>query len=355
MGITLASAQFLIEEQSKGGFGHTVTLGRQNLMASPRSIAKLLKDYGIWTPAHARSEAVNKLYENAPYFADAFLHEIGADKVSAVDISDFEGADYLQDMNKPIAPEWQAQFDTVIDGGLLEHVFNFPVALQNCMEMVRENGRLIILTPCNNYCGHGFYQFSPELFYRTLSEENGFRIERMVAVENDSFSDVFLDRAFSYEIMGKWFDVVDPAQLRQRGLLVNNRPTLLFLTARRIAIKPVFEQTPQQSDYAVAWEQHEKAAGENGQSVISRQAAQQSSLKNLRRFVKTSIIHGAKTFSRISGRNKQSGTDQLHWQLEGTGSLFRRFKPFFLKRVYAARSLGGSPFFQIVKHRKVSR
>jgi hypothetical protein len=39
----------------------------------------------------------------------------------------------------------------------------------------------------------GFYQFSPELYYRALSNQNGFEIKHMIAVE--SFT------------RGRWFDV----------------------------------------------------------------------------------------------------------------------------------------------------
>jgi len=37
-----------------------------------------------------------------------------------------------------------------------------------------------IHTPASNLCGHGFYQFSPELFYRALNATNGFEVERMI-------------------------------------------------------------------------------------------------------------------------------------------------------------------------------
>ena len=67
--------------------------------------------------------------------------------------------------------ERAGQFDVVYDGGTLEHVFNFPVALRNAMELLRPGGRLFTIHTCaNNLCGHGFYQFSRELFYRTLSQ-----------------------------------------------------------------------------------------------------------------------------------------------------------------------------------------
>src|SRR6185295_9992131 len=126
-------------------------------------------------------------------YAEPLFHALGARKVFALDASAFEGAQVVHDLNLPIGPDLQEKFDLVYDGGTLEHVFNFPVALKNCMQLVRPGGQLILHTVTNNYCGHGFYQFSPELFFRALSPENGFEMERMV-----------LHRIGPY---GRWYEV----------------------------------------------------------------------------------------------------------------------------------------------------
>ena len=40
--------------------------------------------------------------------------------------------------------------------------------------MVKLGGHFIGVYPIDNFCGHGFYQFLPELFFRCFSQENGF-------------------------------------------------------------------------------------------------------------------------------------------------------------------------------------
>ena len=60
-------------------------------------------------------------------------------------------------------PALRERFSVVIDGGLLEHVFDFPTAIRNCMRMVRQGGHLILNLPVNNFPGHGFYKFGPGL------------------------------------------------------------------------------------------------------------------------------------------------------------------------------------------------
>ena len=71
----------------------------------------------------------------------------------------------------------------VVDGGTLEHVFDYPTALRNAMRMVRVGGHLILNAPVNNFPGHGFYQISPELFFRVLSPQFGFRVHDAVLME----------------------------------------------------------------------------------------------------------------------------------------------------------------------------
>src|SRR5438477_418150 len=84
------------------------------------------------------------------------------------------GPHFPHDMNEPIPDKFKETYTAVLDGGSLEHVFNFPVAIKNCMEMVKVGGHYLAITPANNFFGHGFYQFSPELYFTVLSKENGF-------------------------------------------------------------------------------------------------------------------------------------------------------------------------------------
>lgn len=175
-------------------------------------------------------------YRDTPY-ADDLFRALGATTLDIMDASNFEGANMLHNLNEPVGDELIEKYDSVFDGGTLEHVFNFPVALKNCMEMARVGGYFISITPANAFCGHGFYQFSPEMFYSALSEENGYAVEKMLFIHRD-----------------QWFSVRKPAEIRQRVELLTCEPTLLFISARRIDRKPVFAQWPQQSDYVAAWE-----------------------------------------------------------------------------------------------------
>lgn len=91
---------------------------------------------------------------------------IGFKKISALDYSDFEGAEYIFDLNSPDLPNTlKEQFDVIINHGTMEHVFHIPNCLADIYEMLKVGGRVIHSSPSSNYIDHGFYMFSPTFFY----------------------------------------------------------------------------------------------------------------------------------------------------------------------------------------------
>src|SRR5205823_8154687 len=134
--------------------------------------------------------------------------------VDSLDASPFEGATLIHDLNQSIAPMWQGRSSLVLDAGTLEHVFNAAQAWQNALQLVAVGGSLVCATGINNFCGHGFYQFSPELLARVLSPANGFRLDALIACD-----------AFRSD---RWYAVTDPARVKRRVQIVGPYPVLLL-------------------------------------------------------------------------------------------------------------------------------
>jgi hypothetical protein len=210
-------------------------IGRQNLYVTPDDMRAVATAFGC-EPTLAE---LAQICEGSDGYSEGLLRFLGARDIASLDNSSFEAATHIHDMNRPIPDEFKARYSVVLDGGTLEHIFNFPIAIRNCMEMVRPGGHYLAITPANNFFGHGFYQFSPELYFTVLSPENGFVVESMVA----------------FEEVGRpiWHEVADPRQARARVTLRNDQPTYLLIVARRTDIRPIFEHTPQQSDYIPRW------------------------------------------------------------------------------------------------------
>ena len=96
----------------------------------------------------------------------AYFERLGFSALQALDISDFEGADHIFDLNEDDLPEHLAnRFDAVFNGGTLEHVFHVPNALASITRMLRPGGVVIHVVPCNGWVNHGFYQISPTLMF----------------------------------------------------------------------------------------------------------------------------------------------------------------------------------------------
>jgi hypothetical protein len=235
MGIGRHAVRALADAQQRGvDFGRTLMLGRQALDDPAPRIASLLRAAGCTRPPPL------PLDDPAWRFAEPFFAWLGARQVDALDASDFEGARLVHDLNRPVPAHLHGRYDVVFDGGTLEHVFEYPTALRSAMRMVRVGGRLILHAPGDQWLGHGFYQLSPELFFRALSPENGFAIEELRLVE--AVPD------------GRAYRMRDPAQVRARAQTRSEHPVLLFVEARKEReVAELFATPPQQSDYAAEW------------------------------------------------------------------------------------------------------
>jgi len=253
MGISVHGAKFLLYARSAGvDFSDLAMIGRQGLYVTPSDMREVFAGFG-----HALSDAeIAEICDGSAGYAETFFARLGARRADSFDYSDFESATVTHDMNEPIAAHHHEQYSVVLDSGSLEHIFNFPRAMQNCMEMVRLGGHFVAIAPANNFFGHGFYQFSPELYFTVLSADNGFEMRTMMAFEETKHA--------------VWYDVRSPRQARERVTLLNAEPVFLCMIAQRVAVKPIFERMPQQSDYLARWNPEPAAAPTNGVTTAAK-------------------------------------------------------------------------------------
>ena len=243
MGISPHGAKFLLHARAAGvNFADTATIGRQGLYVTPAEMRHVFDAFG----QSADDGEIEALCRGAAGYAEPFFAHLGAVRTDSFDFSDFEAATFTHDMNTAIPERFHQRYSLVLDSGTLEHIFNFPTAIRNCMEMVRVGGHFVSITPANNFFGHGFYQFSPELYFTVLAPENGFAVRTMMAFE-DTRNAV-------------WYEVRSPHDVRERVTLQNSEPVYLCIIAERTADRPIFAHTPQQSDYVVRWNGAEQPA-----------------------------------------------------------------------------------------------
>ena len=132
MGITLATAEFLVEAAATGvSFERTLTVGRQSLLAGPDRLWPVLQKHGI-QPNQSKKAFRGQLGWEP--WSDPLFRLLGAREVDAIDTSGYEGASIIHDLNEPIPGELHERFDLVVDSGTLEHIFNVSAALKSYMD-----------------------------------------------------------------------------------------------------------------------------------------------------------------------------------------------------------------------------
>ena len=236
MGIDVWNLRFLCEAKRRfGSFGNFVQMGRQELHIPSSAFAEAdaeLTRAGIET-------GYATLTSGKRWADESLFQSLGATSIACADASDYEGADLVHDFNDPVDVRWRDRFDTLFDGGSLEHIFNVPGVLANEMAMLRVGGRLLAAVPANNWLGHGFYQFSPELPFRVFTPENGFRMECAF------FSEMSDDR--------RLHQIEDLARRAGGEIGATRTNTTLYYVASKTADVTPFCRWPQQGDYDKAW------------------------------------------------------------------------------------------------------
>jgi hypothetical protein len=116
MGIDIHALNFLRYVTKKRKLGRVATIGRQSLLVSRRELARVL---GVpWKDTNL-----------GLYSEELLKKHFGATHVDSYDYSGYEGATHVADLGRPIVPE--QQYDTVIDCGTAEHIFDVSQVLRN--------------------------------------------------------------------------------------------------------------------------------------------------------------------------------------------------------------------------------
>ncbi len=196
MGIDIHALNFLRYVTKKRTLGRVATIGRQSLLVSRRELARVL--------------GVSWKDTNLGLYSEELLKKhFGATLVDSYDYSGYEGATHIVDLGKPIVPS-----GLCASGGQIVHVL-----------------------PANNFCGHGFWQFSPELFFSLYSDASAY-----------SETGVFLA---DLRDKGKWFEVEQPKNGR-RAEVISSGP--LYVMCMTTKLGEIFPENIQQSDYVYHWD-----------------------------------------------------------------------------------------------------
>ena len=238
MGIGVCEARFFASCAAAGvDFSSSLVIARQELHLDAPVLQDVLRPLGFTVDSRKGD------------YADAFFTALGASRLSYLDASSYEGADVVLDLNEPAPNDVKGRFSAVVESGTIEHVFRAATAIETIGDLVAPGGHLVIASPSDGWAGHGFYQLSPEFYFRALSPERGFdSVQAWLCVHRGE----------------RWYRVVDPLQAGRRVEFHTSRPSSVFLVAHRSSETVVNRRSPVQSDYAAAWVGDSRPAGALG-------------------------------------------------------------------------------------------
>ena len=252
MGITNNFAKLLVTENLNGvSFSRVLTIGRLFNYITVDTYKEICQLKKI-NPKHSKNY-INKFksfknnYKNFNY-ADDFLHQVlDAKEIKSIDISDYENADYIFDLNEVMTSKMVnkfGKFDAIIDGGSFEHIYNLHNLIYNYKLLLKDNGCLFISTMANNHFGHGFYQFSSEFFYRTFDKYNNFILKKV-------FLDVHEYPGPELSFQNKLYECKDPKLIGKRTLFFN-KFALIMISAKKVEYTRTINNDSKyiQSDYS---------------------------------------------------------------------------------------------------------
>ena len=98
------------------------------------------------------------------------------------------------------------------------------------------------MTINNNFSGHGFYQFSPEVFIQVFQKEYGMELLELFLAEVDSEPST-------------WINVKTSEYYRQSSTFNSTKSVYILTIARKLfdSNTTVLNKTPQQNSYKIDW------------------------------------------------------------------------------------------------------
>jgi hypothetical protein len=128
--------------------GDVVFIGRQTTYFTPQDLASRLRDHCASVDASAIEvdrTTLNRKRGGALASDRSIFRALGNDRVKALDVSDYEGAEIIHNLNEPIPDRLHASADFIVDGSTLDNVFDPAMALRNLAAMLRPGGRLLMI------------------------------------------------------------------------------------------------------------------------------------------------------------------------------------------------------------------
>ena len=175
MGIDGGTMQSIIREHARKPFsGKVYTLGRQKMPVSPEAALAMFASLEV---APAITQISELRIDTTTIEADTwgptirdvdFFRMLGLDEVYAIDITNREGAEIVLDLNYPVPASLANSCDLLVDGSLLDNIFDPTSGLKNIAKLLMPGGRCFVHNMANtrtDFSGIPYTMFNPMWFF----------------------------------------------------------------------------------------------------------------------------------------------------------------------------------------------
>lgn len=168
MGMTIPVAEAIVAEHCyKKIRGEVLFIGRQTVMLDEIELNVLLKKYGLSLPVGFAYEfdSETRGAKGQHFITDrCFMKSLGVEKVSFLDVTDYEGADIVHDLGYTVPDTLSDRYDFIYNGGCFDNMFSPGVAIVNLSKMLRSGGRVICLESASSW-NSAYLMYSPGWFW----------------------------------------------------------------------------------------------------------------------------------------------------------------------------------------------
>ena len=233
--------------------GKILTLGRQTVGMTYEQYIELLHQEGFFPDDELLEEITisrdqkTRYGKGSVYISDdVFFNILGIKEFHVMDVSEYEKADIMHDLNMVVPDSLIDQFDFIIDGGTFDHLVDIRTAFENIVKMLKPDGRIFQWNAASNFTGAAYISFGPDLFY-DYYVLNQFADCKVYVAEVDSFG------------QSELWDLYEFEGLDQYGYLKSERIQMTVVLAEK-GVSSTYEKIPVQSQYRDAhlWSTYKK-------------------------------------------------------------------------------------------------
>jgi hypothetical protein len=162
MGIQAQMARFILQEHRYRPLtGSLLLIGRQTVYLTPEEAVQVIQEEQVPVRENVKIEldATTRSGASSGRISDKSFFALFCDaRVEALDVSDYEGAELVCNLNEPIPAELHGSYDFIYNGSCLDNIFDPSTTLKNLSRLLRPGGRMIDIE-------HGSQVNGPYLMY----------------------------------------------------------------------------------------------------------------------------------------------------------------------------------------------